>query len=325
VDLAANTGAVNIKAQKQLSLLGGNDGGSGGVLIESKTSAGTSVAGTGSAGSVGGVLVKSDSGIYLAGTDIGITASDADVLVSAENVIHLSAPSTVVLASQGMIVAHDVKGTSPGHGFFPSGMLTTAIDCQGQLNVLGSGFFGQSVASGGSVIGVSGVGQGKINNLDQIRDQLANVFTQESRTIAKLETSITAFLDQATPLNTALLAKLGFTFWTSQQLGTQAATAWYLPETLWQNMSRTGEHGATVAWTENPVISLAGDNLSTMAFPGYECWAINGASLRLTGAALYANLKTGGINIPSNPSQATLPADSFVSADTHFLVSAPNA
>jgi hypothetical protein len=324
VDVCANTGAVLIKADQQLSMMGGNDGQAGGVLIESKSVATVSVPGTGAVQQINGILLKSASGTFVTGAEVGIVSTAEPILLESANAIYLKSQQIEMQVPKGLVIAHDTQGTSPGHTFTTNGMTTTGIVCQGDLDALGTAFIAQSIEAGNQIVAPGYVGTAKLTNVNQTIASITAVFTNLSDQIRFAETGYAVYFNQATPLNQKTLDRLGFSFWTSTQLGTNSTRAWWLPEASWQAMSRIGGFGTAYPWVEKPVLSVAGDNMSTSAFPGYEVWVSGTQSYQLQTNGLYVDLTTGAVALPSDPTQATLVAGQFVAANLNFLTGDPN-
>ncbi len=325
IDIAANEGAVNVKAEQQLSLLGGAGGVGGGVLIESRSLNDESKDGTGSDQTVGGVLVKSATGAYTLAQRVGIRSLNDMVIVQSPTRLELRSPLISAYAQQGVFVYHDLTGANPGYELTADAMVAPGdIIMQGNLNALGAAFFKQNITTAGgvgavgSIVGAS-VGQGEIKIGDTVT-RLQTVFTQSAKIIKALVTDITKILVLKTPLNDAIATLLGFSFWTSKQLRTDRTGAYELPETRWQSLSRRFGVGTGKVWTENPVQSPAGDNQPTAPFPGFEVWTATEA-YRLEKEDLYIDQKTGLRTIPVDISDATLPADPKVTLDGNFRIS----
>ncbi len=325
IDLASNDGSVHVKAAGQLSMLGGANGLEGGVLIESKTLRHESVAGTGQTQLVGGIVMKSASGLYGVANTVGFKAIQDYVVLDAASRVDIRGDIVTAYAPLGMYIAHDKTGASPGYEFTPSAtVMPGSLVIQGTLEATGGGLFGQSLVVGGSIGAVgavvgSSVGKGKPVGVGKAIDQLGKIFKDAKANIVSLATPMTTLLALKTPLNETFVNTLGFTFWTSKQLGVAGKDAYELPESRWQSMSRQEGLGAGAPWSENPVVSPAGDNLPTSPFPGFEVWT-TAESYRLSATDLYVDLHHGAATISGDPTVAALPVDTKVPLDGNFLI-----
>jgi uncharacterized protein (DUF2345 family) len=331
LDLTSNTQAVSIKAEAQLSLLGGANGTAGGVLIESKSLQSDTVVGSGANQVVGGILLKSRTGAYMTGSLIGIKATDANVVLESPLSIDLRSDAIMSLyAPDGVVVSHDNTGANSGHSLTSNAFTTQSVIAKGSLDVLGGALIAQGLAVGGPAVAHGGlgcpagaVGKGDVEIQKPI-DAINKVFKQVSSEIATNYTGLQSLLNLSTPLSKTVLAGTGFTFWSSPQLGLNGSGGWLLPESLWQAVSRQGQFGLTKPWVEKPVASVSGDNLPTAPFPGYEAWNTPG-SYRIQGNNLYVDLATGATILPSDLTKAVLPASTLVPANNNLLIGADNA
>jgi hypothetical protein len=329
VDLASNEGRVSIKAEEILSLLGGN-GGDGGVLIESRGDSDTFSEGVGTDQVLSGVLVKSKGGTHIQGSRVSVDSTDEILTLRSESQVALLAPSTVVQAKDGMYIYADDTGTG-GYAFTEGACVVSApMMVNGSLFALGAGFFnenllvGQSVAAGGVVVGASvGPRDPDDKSVDTAikgaKSAITTEFNSLKKSVATFAKSFLALLTAKLPLNRTVLEKLGFSFATSEQLGTNNDGSFELPEVRWQAVSRRGDFGASKAWTEKPVVSPAGDNRPTAPSPGYEAWAVS-ATYQLDDHDMYLNTVTGALIPHETPEQADLPEPKKVPLDGNYLI-----
>ncbi len=300
IDVASNSGAVNIKAETQLALLGGN-GGLGGVLVESKALDSEVRAGTGTDQRVGGLLLRSQTGAYLQGQDVGITARDGNVVLDSST-FQVRADVAEVRVPEGFYLYFDDLGVIPAYLFSQTAaIIPTNLLVKGQVDALGSGAFdGQLIASGniaaGGAVTGSSVAPSKGNvtagAFQGIRRQAQKTFDSLKTGVQSIAKALKTLRDAKTPLNQQFWTNLGFSFATSKQLGTQTATQWALPEARWQAVARLTGVGQTTSWDERPVASVAGDAVQTSPFPGYETWVTN-PTYRLQAAGLYFDVVSG--------------------------------
>ncbi len=325
IDIASNTDSVHIKAAGQLSMLGGANGFEGGVLIESKTLLNESVAGTGEDQKVGGIVLKSTTGIYGTAATVGFKAIQDYVILDAAERVELRGSFVSAYAPNGVFIAHDKTGASPGYEFTSSAAIMPGqLVIKSSFEALGGALFGQSIATGGSVAALgavvgSSVGQGSPQGIPKAVADIGKVFTDAKANVARIEAPMTEFLDMNTPLNSTFALSLGFTFWTSKQLGVDGTDSYELPESRWQYVSRHDGLGPARAWSEHPVVSLAGDNQPTSPFPGFETWA-GASSYRLETTDLYVDLHRGAATISGDPTVAELPTDTKVPLNGNFLI-----
>ena len=270
LELVSNTDRVSIKAEKQLSLLGGNDGGAEGVLVESRSTSDMGVPGPGSTGHIGSLVLKSAgatqlygaSGVHMASPNaIGISSPDGTVIVDssstwfkAQNAFMFTAGgSTHALSNNSLLMA-------PG----------ASISTDSNLYAGGEGIFGGTVVSGGSVAAVSGCVPDPQPSLKTGLQQAASQISDAQTQVSTAETTINSTwttIKQATSVLSTKIAQLGFSFLTTAQRGITSAAAWMLPEPHW---ARSRQGGST--WTESPVVSPRGNGQSTSPLPGYEAW-----------------------------------------------------
>ncbi len=329
VDLASNDGRVSIKAEETLSLLGGN-GGDGGVLIESRGDADTFAEGVGTDQTLSGVLVKSKGGTHIQGARVSLDSTEQILTLRSETQIALLAPSAVVQAENGMYVYADDEGDG-GYAFTKDACVVSApMMVEGSLFATEAGFFhesllvGQSIAAGGVVVG-SSVGPRDPDDktvdsaIKSANGAITTEFNSLKKSVAGFAKNFLAMLAAKLPLNRTLLEKLGFSFATSEQLGTNGEGAFELPEVRWQAVSRRAEFGESKAWTEKPVVSPAGDNRNTSPSPGYEVWAVS-ATYQLDEHDMYLNTVTGTLIPHTTPEQADLPEPKKVPLDGNYLI-----
>jgi hypothetical protein len=328
VDLAANEGRVSIKAETQLGLLGGN-GGQGGVLIESKATNEGLVVGTGTDQNVGGVLVKSATGLYCTASRVALDATDQDIVLRSNGAIIGLATQCELELTDGLFVFKDDQGAG-GYAFTETECIVPGQLVVGdQVVALGGGFFdgslivSESIAAGGSVsgsaVGPASPGDKSVDNAARAtRAAIQGAIQGLVKNLQSVAKGIGATLTAKLPLNRALGSLVGFSFATSEQLRTNAAGAFKLPETLWQAISRRARKGLTKPWAEKPVVSLSGDNRSTAPSPGYEAWSVQ-ATYQLNEHDRYLDLETG-LPIPHEDGSDALPPPTLTPLDKNYLI-----
>jgi hypothetical protein len=298
IDVASNSGRVSVKAESLLQLLGGNGGG-GGVVVESRSRS-KSTAGTGTAQDVGGLLLKSASGVHLAGSNCTIAAETSLAIES--TVVSVVAEQIGMIAS---VVAIAPNISTPGYSFSqelavcPGGLQAAGLTSSTTVSVDGDILATGAVAAIGPVIGSAVAPYPKSSppfKAATVTRALAAVTKNVGLWWAGFTKSITAYAAQPTPFSAAFRSILGFSFATSNQLGTNKSKAFELPETRWQTMSRRGNGDAGSAWRENPVVSPAGDTAQTAPFPGYDAWA-TASAFRLHATDLHIDLATGLVRV----------------------------
>ncbi len=330
IDAAANEGRVSIKAEDQLSLLGGNNGGNNGVLIESRALTETSKEGTGTDQRLGGLVLKASSAIYGVAPRIGFSATIQPLTLQSASSIDLSADLVDVRAPTGLFVYHDDLAERPGYAFtedeavLPGGLLIT-----GQLFSLDQAYFDGSLVVNNQILAGGAIAGSSVTPTDEAasreiasfgrtaRGAIAKTKDAVRKAIGAVAKALNTFLTAKTPLNKDLRDRLGFSFSTSKQTRYDVQFSWQIPEVQWQTIARRGDHGLAKAWKENPVRSPAGDNQPTAPMPGYEAWT--GANYELNDEDQYTDLATGQV-IPHEDGKEILPAPRTVKLDSNYLI-----
>lgn len=327
LDLATNEGRVNIKAEAQLALLGGNNG-LDGVLVESR---GSSLwkPGTGTDQVLGGILLKATTGIYGVASTVALHAT-SEIALRSESLIQFKASEMTAQLSNGFLIYDIADGTTPAYAFTNSGaIIPTSLLIKGQLEVLDSAFFDGSVlatgsvAAGGSVIGASvgpggDAGQRAVDKAaEAVRRGTAAALLADAKGAQQAATILNTLVNGKTPLNVTTSDLLGFSFATAKQLRTDVAFSFELPEVRWQAMSRRGGFGGSRVWVEKPVKSPAGDDTLTAATPGYEVWL--GTNYQLDNADLYLNISNGTTK-PQTDGGEDLPAPVKVALNGNYRI-----
>jgi hypothetical protein len=323
IDVAANTGRVSVKAEDQLALLGAN-GGQGGVLIESRSTADTSKSGTGTDQQIGGIVLKSKTGLYGEGTQVGVTATSGDLVLQAltGDTVVKSVSMTFKLDNQMLVAVGEVSHYS---------FLADSATMPGQLSVDGpayvsEGFFVDgdiavdgNVSATGGVGAVGGVGQIKSFNTSPYSKQADTLQTLAGKLVTAAITKLTKLLGLRTPLNQELSPKLGFSFMTSQQLNLDHERSFELPESRWQTIARRGNRGASETWVEKTILSPAGDSRPTSALPGYEAWSTQ-STFRLHNVDLFVDLATGEVKPATDETEPELENETNVTVDRNYRI-----
>jgi len=289
VQLAANTGRVDIKAERQLSLLGGNDGGAEGVLVESRSKALDAAAGVGSAGRVGGIVLKSATGAYIA-AEQALGLSSKGVLTVKTQGIQIDTDVISARVVQGLMLFSAASET-PAIQVSMSGLIptlwfngTTVLD--GDVFATGGAQFNGTLISGdsiyaarnivGTAVGEAGTDPTTKKTLEQqisamvaaTNKQLVPFATAAKAPEATLETALSANV----PLSWARVATYGFSFMDTTDYG---VVAFGLPETRWQRAARSGGS----KWVEK-FVRAPGGTEDTMPYPGRSAWTNDGRYFR---------------------------------------------
>lgn len=318
VQLAANTGRLDLKAERQLSILGGNDGGAEGVLIESRSAATESAAGTGVAGRIGGILLKSASGAFIAAESVGISATStltvkagAGIQIDTGAIAARVVSGLQVYCSGSDVPALQLSISNGGNTLWVNGSTVLA----GDVVATGSALIEKQIISGDSIFAkktvmATSVGEGGTDPVTK-----KTLAQQISAMIKKVDTSLIPFATAAEPARANLeatlnanvpllpvkVARLGFSFMDAAEYG---AVGFGLPETRWQRAARTGGS----KWIEKFVRAPSSTD-DTMPYPGRSAWLAGGAYLR-TPDQVFFNPETSAFTLsqPSDDPGNTIPA-----------------
>ena len=261
VDIASNESRVSVKAEQLLSLLGGNDHGNDGVLIESRATGDLAVPGTGSQGATPGILLKSASVLEgYAGTQMSFKSEGVMSLVTAPGATMVLSCSQVLASTQeGLGIktsANEPYLLSPATASIPGAMFVKSTMWAGVVyvddNVLAMGqIAGQSVVPIGDDPAVTR----EFNTAKRQRD------TSIKDAIKSVATALKQFDEVWNKLAVApaQIAKVGFSFLTSAQRGIYSGLQFILPAPLWRILSTKNASAKVGVWVERPVPSPAGE------------------------------------------------------------------
>lgn len=282
VQISSNDGPLEVKAERQLSMVGGV-GGTGGVLIESKSEEDTSsVQGD---GRVGGLVLKAKSSAFLVSErDVGISATQALVVKAASSVL-IDSPS---IAAQVTSVMFTREGsTTPGLllsvGESP-GATSLVVDgasiVRGDSVCLGSALVSENLVLGGSGVArgsfgaIDGVGELGGPDADRLRRDIQRQIDATDDALREFENagaapsqSLFAFINRDVPMREGLIREISFVF-TPDYRGNLKAN-YGLPEMRWHQRSNGGQK-----WEEKGVPTSSGE--VSMAYPGREVWEGSG-------------------------------------------------
>jgi hypothetical protein len=296
VQLAANTGRCDIKAERQLSLLGGNDGGAEGVLVESRATGTASVAGTGSAGSIGGIVLKSASGAFIAAeSELGL--STKGILTTKAQAVQLDVESISARVVNGLtmfatgsdkpIIQVSVSGASRTLWFNGGTVFDGDIVATGGALINGVVVSGDSVYARNNIMGTS-VGEGGTDPAtgQTLATQVSKMVESVNRSLTPFETSAKPFretletvLNADVPILWTKVDRYGFSFMDTSDYG---VVSFGLPETRWQRAAR--DTGST--WIEKFVKAPSSTDI-TMPYPGHSAWTSPGAYFRAPDAVFF--------------------------------------
>lgn len=285
LQLAANTGRVDIKAERQLSLLGGNDGGSEGVLVESRSKALDSAAGVGASGRVGGIVLKSATGAYIA-AEQALGLSSKGVLTVKAQGIQIDTDAIAARVVQGItvfsaasttpVIQVSMSGLTQSLWFSGNVVIDGPLVATGTAQINGTVVAGDSVYAKNGILGTT-VGQAgtdpvtKQTLAEQITAMVAEINKQLKpfATAAKApQAQLESTLNANVPLLWQRVATYGFSFMDTPDYG---VVAYGLPETRWQRAAR----GTGPKWVEK-YVRAPNSTEDTMPFPGRSAWVNDG-------------------------------------------------
>lgn len=256
LDIASNTGRVCVKADGQLNLLGGN-GGTGGVLIENRS--------TTNAPSTGGDTVQTSGSLVL-----------------------LSSSDTCVLGNNVLIkAATDRDNASPANGSVTvASEAATSLVTATAAVTLGTELV-MSFNGKGGVIGGDRTVLHAITS-DQICDLAADGAADAIKAVDASAATQLATLQLATPINWRdghAWDSYGFRFGTTTNYSLGDAATFELFETSWQIHAPTTTGAPAGVWQESPV-SVRGGN-PTAPFPGLEAWSTETRLIKIPASRFY--------------------------------------
>ena len=287
VDVAANSGRVSMKAETLFSILGGNNGGAEGVLIESRSSSVTSSTGIGGENQVGGLVLRSRGGLFAAADgDLGLySASGMAVRIDDGGQLFLDAgviaarivDAIQVFANEDTAVL-DLVVNGENSQLFVSGSLYASQD----VIALRDGLYGGQLVTGGNIASAGSVGAaGGVGTIDNDDNAIQNIVSNVQRSLAQFDDRAagnrrlsTQFFNRDIPMSEQQVKTYGFILLQTTDLNLPANFAYALPEMRWQQRSTTG-----TPWTENYVQALEADAL-TAPYPGFDIWSEQGKYLK---------------------------------------------
>ena len=302
VDISSSKKDVRIKAEKNLHMLGGNDGQVGGVLIESRSQGRNTASGFANGGerTVGaGITLKSEKGavdifgrdvyvgltdqsgmlaidggpgrLFLAGDEVAVKA---DLLFSAmvgqDSMLAISAQEAVI--SSRLRVGGDltVAPADPENA-------TVKFILGGPLYALGSGIFDDVVVSntGFAAHGSPGVAPLKDPvDFGTTPRELGDGISQEVQSINDRNADQVDLLRNNTefsPGNEDYQSHIRFSCRDSELDLKLDSDSFLIFESRWQQMARTGNIGGKDVWGEEPTVLGVNDE-PTAPHPGYQAW-----------------------------------------------------
>ena len=286
MDLVANTGRLSAKAERLLSLLGGNDAGDEGVLIESRSTQTTSTAGTGEGNKIGGIMLRSRGGLFAsANGDLGLHAVGNLGIRAEEGQIFFDAASIAARVTSALQVFSDAD--TPSLELVTSGD-QTQLHVAGQLVARddlicqGSGLFTGQIISGAGVFASGSIAGSATGQIDAAgRRTITSEIARLNRSIAAFDASaatprrtLATFINRDVPMSADRAVAFGFSFLRSVDYNLPGNFGYALPEMRWHQ--RAGD-GAEL-WEEKRVVSPSQE--PTLPYPGFNIWTNSGKYLR---------------------------------------------
>jgi hypothetical protein len=291
MDLSTTTHDLRLKAERNLHLLGGNDGESGGVLIECKAPGAYDYEDVvGEDVQMGGFQVKVDKGdavvwaqnIYLrtGGGDVGAGMITLDA-AKGQEVIVLQGSTIANFVTESVLDCFGSEGNISAVNLWSAesnvigagcciqgyGMFQDSIVVKGWIEAVG-GHFGSELA--GEYHGLVGQLEGESLFLAyQSLESCSNAAADERDSAQEFWTTVfdqDLYADKQ-PGNDDTITAVHFTFRNPTQYRTEQ---FKLFEDRWQQMARLGGEGLT-AWEEKAITGAASEE--TMPYPGKAPWA----------------------------------------------------
>lgn len=241
-DIATNTGKLNLKAETQLNLLGGNSG-AGGVLIENRSTDSQPSSEDGAGQTSGGLVLMSASTTCVLGQDVIVAASTNYAGTSEEN----STGAVVIKADR-----------------------TVNLKTHDSMASLGTELAFAFPGSKGAVIGGS---RTILHSLavDSICDLAADSTADAIKAVDTQGVNLSLSLSRTFPtswLTPTSWPSHVFQFCSSEDLGL-FGNSFALPETSWQRMTPVTTGPPVGVWSENVVTYSGG---KSAPFPGTLAW-----------------------------------------------------
>jgi hypothetical protein len=305
VEISASEQDVRIKAQRNMQILGGNAG-SGGVLIESKsTGSAFDYTKTGSEVISNGLVLKSNSTVACIGRDVYLRSGTKDsdtgaIIVDAakgNGLIVTTASQTLNYNKSDILDYFGTPDNIKSFNYFSNKntILAGGFQCfDGNGGVLTGSLLtkGNVVALGGTFAASNTTGYvGKLRSEDEnknrkIFENLKDEIKEKSDEGEKYYKQIVADTKHTDNQigNSRVLSTMGFSFRTTTQY---RANSFVLFESRWAQRARMrGETMST--WKEAPVKAIGE---STYPYPGAEAWL--NTSYRKVNTSLYTKAETG--------------------------------
>jgi hypothetical protein len=246
LDLDSNAGRVHIKAEHQLNLLGGN-GGTGGVLIESRAEAGTLSTAQGAAQASGGLVLSSAGDMNLLASNMHLTAATSRtssdekrgvLTLNSDNLVMVTTPDMLASFAQEFSLSFLTAEGTTGFVAGPNRTVAHALFTD--------------VVSDMTDDGVADI----MRAVDEQAYQSSQFFTY-------------SILANALLLNPENWVLAGFQHCTTEDLGLADTLTFELPETSWQQHLPASSGAGWGYWQENVVVTPYG---ASCAFPGPAAW-----------------------------------------------------
>lgn len=328
VDVSTAVGAVRVKGEKDVQILGGNSG-RGGVSIESRGLASAEDPDA----TVGGVVIKSAAagvsvlagGIYLRTGGADLAAGDI-VLDAGDRRVDVVATAATAYVASGLTVAVGPAGENSaaaqvhrlgadvvldGTAYFGGSLIGYR---PGSLVVDGTISATGSIGSGGKVGDSTGgfLGQVPDDFVDRLGEQTAAVRDRSDAAAeaatAAYEASVRAALyGDGRPGNDTTVSMTGFAYRDDADGARYRTAGLTVTEPRWFQLVRAGlATAAGSAWVEPPVRSPAGDD--TYPWPGRRAWLEEPVVLRPAGFAFFDPAAGGANADPAAYADGRLPA-----------------
>lgn len=285
IELSSSEADIRLKAEKNLHVLAGNDGTSGGVLIESRSN-GSAMAFKDLVGEdvvSSGIVLKSTqaptaiygSSIYIRSTNAQPIVLDAD---GANGNIITSGLSTII-GTTNFIVARgaslDDTETTAVLALTPGACIIDAsLQVGGSATVIGPLFVSGTVAASfytarNNQTAIPGWG----TNTAAIQDNFAGSRKRMTEVAASASEGLTSVKSvmrdgDTSPGNENFMKQLSFSFRDEEQYGLLEDPTFLIVETPWQRVMRKNSKGQI--WKEIPVKTESGEGIETMPFPGFS-------------------------------------------------------
>lgn len=270
VQVVSDTKQVYVKAEGQLNLLGGN-GGSAGVVIESRGTGSAWEAGDGEDFRAGGVLIKSLSDVTTASVTQNVKADVVYHQITQSVFHHVGGSVTYVTPTfVGYSGSEPVWSFTNESAYVAAPVLMTSVTVQQAATILGGGTFGDSIQVNGQIAHkgdatITGEAAKRLtDSIDEAKDVVQASIGNLSNALQSVVSTALTFL-QGLPVFNSTLQLLGISLPSAKQLGTDKSK-FALPSAHWQ------VRNVGAKWSPAAVVSPAGNNTQSLPFPGAEVW-----------------------------------------------------